>query len=85
MPVPIRCSMNNPIFDRLLLQPANRPVLMKKWGCAQVHTSIDTTNIYAEISLKMKAEAMALCDVEEPDPGRHWKEDRDLMAFLNSY
>ena len=28
---------------------------------------------------------MALCDVAEPDPGRHWKEDKDLMAFLNSY
>ena len=49
------------------------------------HSSIDTTNVYAEINLKMKAEAMALCDVEEPDPGRHWKEDKDLMAFLNSY
>ena len=49
------------------------------------HSSIDTTNIYAEINLKMKAEAMALCDVAEPDPGRPWKEDKDLMAFLNSY
>jgi len=49
------------------------------------HSSIDTTNIYAEINLKMKAEAMALCDVPEPDPGRPWKEDTDLMAFLKSY
>ena len=49
------------------------------------HSSIDTTNIYAEINLKMKAEAMTLCDVAEPDPGRPWKEDKDLMAFLNSY
>ena len=49
------------------------------------HSSIDTTNIYVEINLKMKAAAMALCDVAEPDPGRHWKEDKDLMAFLNSY
>ena len=49
------------------------------------HSSIDTTNIYAEINLKMKAAAMALRDVAEPDPGRHWKEDKDLMAFLNSY
>ena len=47
--------------------------------------SIDTTNIYAEINLKMKTAAMALCDVAEPDSGRHWKEDKDLMAFLNSY
>ena len=50
------------------------------------HSSIDTTNIYAEINLRMKAEAMALCDVaEQPDPDRPWKEDKDLMAFLNSY
>ena len=49
------------------------------------HSSIDTTNIYAEINLKMRAEAMALCDVAEPAPGRPWKEDKDLMAFLNSY
>ena len=49
------------------------------------HSSIDTTNIYAEISLRMKAEAMALCDVAKPAPERHWKEDKDLMAFLNSY
>ena len=49
------------------------------------HSSIDTTNIYAEINLKMKAEAMALCDVTEPDPGRPWKEDKSLMAFLKSY
>ena len=37
----------------------------------------------------MKAEAMALCDIAEPDPGRpwkdDWKDDKDLMAFLNSY
>ena len=49
------------------------------------HASIDTTNVYAEINLRMKAEAMALCDVPEPAPGRPWKEDRHLMAFLNSY
>jgi len=49
------------------------------------HASIDTTNVYAEINLKMKAEAMELCDVAEPVPRRHWKQDRDLMAFLNAY
>ncbi len=49
------------------------------------HSSIDTTNIYAEINLKMRTEAMALCDVAEPAPGRPRKEDKDLMAFLNSY
>ena len=49
------------------------------------HSSIDTTNIYAEINLKMRTEAMALCDVAEHAPGRPRKEDKDLMAFLNSY
>jgi len=49
------------------------------------HALIDTTNGYAEINLKLKAEATELCDVAEPVPGRHWKQDRDLMAFLNSY
>ena len=49
------------------------------------HTSIDTTNVYAEVSLKMKAEAMALCDVDETDSGGAWKEDESLMAFLKSY
>ena len=53
--------------------------------CGRVGLFFPTTNIYAEINLKMKAEAMALCDVAEPDPGRHWKKDKDLMAFLNSY
>ena len=49
------------------------------------HTSIDTTNVHAEISLKMKAEAMALCDVDETESGGTWKEDESLMAFLKSY
>ena len=49
------------------------------------HESIDTTNVYAEINLKMKADAMALCDVAEPDADRPWKEDKSLMAFLKSY
>ena len=46
------------------------------------HVSLDTTNIYAEIDLEMKARAMALCDAAEPGPDRPWKEDAGLMAFL---
>ena len=34
------------------------------------HVSLDTTNIYAEIDLEMKAKAMALCDAAEPEPNR---------------
>ncbi len=48
------------------------------------HVSINTTNIYAEIDLKLKAKAVALCDVAEAQPGRPWKENKDLIAFLKS-
>ena len=48
------------------------------------HSTINTTNIYAEVGLEMKAKAIALCDVAEPGPNRPWKEDKGLMAFLNS-
>ena len=48
------------------------------------HASLDTTNIYAEIDLEMKAKAMALCDAAEPGPDRPWKENKRLIAFLGA-
>ncbi|MEP9390003.1 tyrosine-type recombinase/integrase [Mesorhizobium sp. KR9-304] len=48
------------------------------------HVSISTTNIYAEIDLTLKANAVALCEVGQAHPARSWKEDKDLMAFLKS-
>jgi len=49
------------------------------------HVSIDTTNIYAEVDLEMKARALAKCDVGETGQPKHrWSEDRGLMAFLRS-
>ena len=48
------------------------------------HVSLNTTNIYAEIDLETKAKAMALCDATTPEPGRPWKEDKGLIAFLKS-
>ena len=48
------------------------------------HVSISTTNIYAEIDMTMKANAIALCEVGTPMGGRSWKGDKDLMAFLKS-
>ena len=48
------------------------------------HVSISTTNIYAEIDLTLKAQAVALCEVGQPQTGRSWKEDKNLMAFLKS-
>ena len=46
--------------------------------------SLDTTNIYAEIDMDMKAKAMALCDAAEPGPDRPWKPSKGLMAFLGT-
>lgn len=48
------------------------------------HVSISTTNIYAEIDLTLKANAVALCEVGQPHAGRLWKEDKHIMAFLKS-
>ena len=48
------------------------------------HANLDTTNIYAEIDLEMKAKAMALCDAAEPGPDRPWRENKGLMAFLGA-
>ena len=48
------------------------------------HVSISTTNIYAEIDLTLKANAVALCEVGQSRPARSWKEDKDLMAFLKA-
>jgi site-specific recombinase XerD len=48
------------------------------------HVSVDTTNIYAEIDLEMKAKALATCAIH-PDAGRPiWKDKPDLLAFLRS-
>jgi integrase/recombinase XerD len=49
------------------------------------HVSLNTTNIYAEIDLEMKAKALAKCQVVDPPEGyRCWREDPRLMAFLHS-
>ena len=49
------------------------------------HASIDTTNIYAEISMEKKLEALKKC--ESPiinNSNRKWSDDKELMAFLDS-
>jgi hypothetical protein len=46
------------------------------------HVSINTTNIYAETDLEMKAKALGLCAVTSTRSSKRWSEDRDLMSFL---
>jgi len=49
------------------------------------HVSLDTTNIYAEIDLEMKAKALAKCEVTDTSkPQRHWRDDPALMTFLRA-
>jgi integrase/recombinase XerD len=48
------------------------------------YVSVDTTKIYAETDIEMKANALAACELGR-DPKRktgRWKDDRGLMEFL---
>jgi len=48
------------------------------------HVSINTTNIYAEINLKMKADALACCEIKgTKKKNSHWRDDETLMTFLS--
>jgi site-specific recombinase XerD len=46
------------------------------------HVSINTTNIYAETDLEMKAKALSLCAVKGTRPSKHWRDNPNLMSFL---
>lgn len=48
------------------------------------HVSINTTNVYTEVDLEMKAKALACCEISEDKPQKHWKDRKDLMDFLDS-
>lgn len=49
------------------------------------HVSINTTNIYAEVNMEMKMKALLTCEVSGKDKKKkHWREDENLMAFLDS-
>ena len=50
------------------------------------HVSLDTTHVYAEIDLEMKARALAKCDVptSASDNIDNWSNNPELMAFLKS-
>ena len=48
------------------------------------HVSLNTTNIYAEVDLEMKARALAACEVTTTKPAKRWREDAGLMSFLRA-
>ena len=48
------------------------------------HVSLDTTHVYAEIDLEMKAKALAHCEVPQEDTAKQWRKEPDLLAFLKA-
>jgi hypothetical protein len=45
---------------------------------------LDTTNVYAEIDLQMKAEALAKCEITGgTEPSRRWRQP-EVMTFLRT-
>jgi site-specific recombinase XerD len=48
------------------------------------HVSLDTTHVYAEVDLEMKAKALAHCDVPEEPGVKRWRKEPSLMAFLKA-
>ena len=50
------------------------------------HVCLDTTHIYAEVDLEMKAKALAQCEIHESatDTPDHWSNNPELMLFLTS-
>jgi integrase/recombinase XerD len=48
------------------------------------HVSVNTTNVYAEVDMEMKAKALATCEVRGPAHPTHWKNDVTLMQFLRN-
>ena len=48
------------------------------------HARLDTTLVYAEIDLETKAKAIAQCDDFDTTPTKLWREDKDLMEYLQA-
>ena len=49
------------------------------------HVSLDTTSIYAEVDLEIKAKALAHCEIfTSVETKNHWNDQPNLMAFLKA-
>jgi integrase/recombinase XerD len=46
------------------------------------HVSLDTTNIYAETDLDMKAKALGMCEQKQQPGRKRWRYNPDLLTFL---
>lgn len=49
------------------------------------HVSVNTTNIYAEVDMQMKAAALLKCEVKDSGNRKpRWRDDKNLMDFLDN-
>jgi site-specific recombinase XerD len=48
------------------------------------HVSLDTTHVYAEVDLEMKAKALAKCDVPGNARIKRWHRDPGVITFLKT-
>jgi site-specific recombinase XerD len=48
------------------------------------HVSLDTTHVYAEVDLDMKAKALAHCELREEVSVKRWRKEPGLMGFLRA-
>jgi len=48
------------------------------------HVSLDTTQVYAEVDLEMKAQALAHCEMPTNSSEKQWHKKPELMAFLKT-
>jgi len=46
------------------------------------HVSLETTNVYAETDLDMKAKALGMCEQNQPPGRKRWRDNPDLLTFL---
>src|ERR1700737_3900682 len=46
------------------------------------HVSLDTTHIYAEVDLEMKAKALERCDVPKKATAKSWRKEASLLGFF---
>ena len=47
------------------------------------HVSLDTTNVYAETDLDMKAKALGMCEMKKSGGRKRWRDNPDLLTFLD--
>jgi integrase/recombinase XerD len=48
------------------------------------HASLNTTDVYAELDLEMKAKALATCEVRAAPPQKHWRSDITFLLCLGN-